>query len=108
MQQATLAINTIERTSKLIFWALLAGVVILASTYMYMINRTVWNVLARQQAETQIVSINSKLSAVEYTYIASKNKVTMQLAQSMGFEPISSNQSIFVTRDVAAKSVALR
>ena len=108
MKQATAAIHTIERTAQLIFWALLFGVVMLASMYIYMINKTVWNVLARQQAQTQIVSINSKLSAVEYKYISAKNSVTMQLAESMGFQPIT-NQSMFVTRDISTgKNVAVR
>ncbi|MEN9649477.1 MAG: hypothetical protein RL094_444 [Candidatus Parcubacteria bacterium] len=105
MKTAAIAIKSIEKTSAVIFWAQVGLIVAMISMYMYLVNKTVWNVVARQQAESSIVSLNSKLSDLEFQYITSKNNITLEMAQSLGYE--STHNTVFVTRDQAA-AVALR
>lgn len=107
MKNAAIVIHTIERTSQVIFWTMAAGIFILASSYMYFVNKTVWNVVARQAAESQIVALNSDLSTTEFDYINSRASVTMELAETLGFKS-ADNQTLFVTRESAAKNIALR
>ena len=108
MKQATTATMTkIEQTSQIIFWGFVGAIVLCASMYMYFVNKTVWNVLARQEAESHIVSLNSKVSTMEFQYITAKSNVTMELAKSLGYQPVQGRE-IFVTRIDASKNVALR
>ncbi|MES3005592.1 MAG: hypothetical protein V4664_01450 [Patescibacteria group bacterium] len=107
MKQATHALQIIERTSHILFWAMVTGIVMLASVYIYLVNRTVWNVVARQTAESQIVALNSDLSASEFEYINTKSNVTMALAAEMGFKS-ADQKTLFVTRESSSKNVALR
>lgn len=105
MKTAALAIKSIEKTSHIIFWAQIALIVSLIITYMYMVNKTVWNVMARQQVESSLVSLNSKLSDLEFEYITAKSNVTLEMARSLGYQ--SPQATYFVTRDQST-SVALR
>lgn len=105
MKQAALAIKTIERTAQILFWAQIAVVFVLASLYMYFVNKTVWNVVARQQTESSIVSLNSELSDMEFKYITAKSNITMDMAQRLGFQP--AEHTIFVDR-TSGSNVAIR
>ncbi len=105
MKTATIALKSIERASAIIFWAQVGLIISLISLYMYFVNQTVWNVVARQQTESATVSLNSKLGDLEFQYIAAKNNITLEVAQSMGYQ--SADQKVFVTRDQSA-NVALR
>ena len=107
MKQTAIAIHAIERTSQIIFWVLASAIFIFASFYVYLVNKTVWNVVSRQAAESQIVAINSDLSSTEFEYINTKAKVTFALAESMGFKP-ADKQTLFVTRETGPKNVAFR
>lgn len=107
MKQTYTAIQAIEKTSQIIFWGMTACLILCVSMYMYFVNKTVWNVVARQDAESQIIAINSDLSATEFEYINNKANVTVELAQSLGFK-VADKQTLFVTRETGPKSVALR
>lgn len=107
MKQATLAIQAIERTSQILFWSMATGIFILASMYVYFVGKTTVNTFARQTAQSEIVALNSDLSATEFEYISSKANVTMDLAQELGFKS-ADKQTLFVTRDSVSKNVAFR
>ena len=108
MKQATTAtMARIEQTSQILFWGFVAAIVLCASMYMFFVNKTVWNVVARQEAESKIVSLNSKVSTMEFQYITAKANVTMELAKSLGYQPVQGRE-IFVTKIDTTKSVALR
>ncbi len=99
------AIKKIEKLSKSIFWAMLALIIVLAATYMYFVNRTIWNVAAREKLQDEIVAVNSKLGEKEFEYIKSKGSITMESAKQLGFaEP---QRVSFVTKEII-KTVAMR
>ena len=104
-QQAVIAIRKIEKISKGIFWTMLAIIIVLGFTYMYFINRTIWNVAAREKLQDEIVAINSQLGEKEFEYIKSKGSITMESAKQMGFT--QPERVSFVTKEVL-KTVAMR
>ena len=90
-----------------IVWALIIGIVALSGVYMYMVHKTVYNAVARESLQDDIVALNSKLSETEFQYINTVGSITMDTAKSMGFKPVTDKIS-FVTRDVIGKNVAIR
>ena len=79
----------------------------LASLYVYLVNKTVHNVVARQATESQISNLSTTLSESEFQYISAKAGVNMQLASTLGFQAVSGDVQ-FVTREQVGKSVAVR
>ncbi len=104
-EQAVQAIKKIEKVSKTVFWIMLALIIALGLTYMYFINKTIWNVATRAKLQDEIVAINSQLGEKEFEYIKSKGSITMESARSMGFEQPS--RVSFVTKEIM-KTVAMR
>ena len=70
---------------KTIFWALLGALFLSAGFYMYFINATIHNVLARQNLENEASKISLDIGNLEFQYINTRNSITLPLAYSMGF-----------------------
>lgn len=104
-EQASQALKKIEKLSKSIFWAMLILIILLAGTYMYFINRTIWNVATREKIQDEIVALNSKLGEKEFEYIKSKGSITMESAKQLGFD--EPQRVSFVTKEIL-KTVAMR
>lgn len=104
-QQAVQAIRKIEKLSRGIFWAMLGIVLLLVVSYMYLVNKTIWNVANREKIHNEIVAYSSKLGEIEFEYIKSKGSITLNSARQLGFtEP---EQVSFVTKETV-KEVAMR
>ena len=54
--------------------------------YVYLVNRTVVNVVARQNAERNISALSASVGDLESKYMAEKNGITLQLALAKGFK----------------------
>lgn len=65
-------------------------------TYIYAINATARNVAVRQNLEKQITDLSTNLDSLEFTYIALKNNVTLELAYQLGFREVKS--PLYVSR----------
>lgn len=104
-QHAVQAIRKIEKISKSIFWTMVAIIVVLGFTYMYFINKTIWNVAAREKMQDEIVAINSQLGEKEFEYIKSKGSITMESARALGFDQHA--RVSFVTKEIL-RNVAMR
>ncbi len=104
-EQANKALKKIEKLSKGIFWTMLALIVILGAMYMYLINRTIWNVATREKLQDEIVAYSSKLGEKEFEYIKSKGSITMESAKQLGFN--QPERVSFVTKEII-KTVAMR
>ncbi len=73
---------------KTIFWSLLGALLICVGFYLYFINTTIHNVVARQNLENEAGSITLSIGAKEFEYITKRNTVTLELAYSMGFKDV--------------------
>jgi hypothetical protein len=109
MKYITATIRNTERNRQvqILFWALATTIILLAVMYMYFVNKTVWNVVQRQHIESNIASLNSKLSETEFQYINSVSGITMETAQRMGFVS-AADHTTFVAREEIGKNVAIR
>ncbi len=94
-------------TTRTVFWALIISMIILSGTYMYLVHKTVFNAVARESIQEDIVALNSKLSEAEFEYINTVGGITMDTARELGFKAASSKVT-FVTRDIVGKNVAIR
>lgn len=79
---------------KTIFWSLLAVLVLCAGFYMYCINATVHNVVARQNLEAEGSSLILSIGSKEFEYISKRNSITIAMARELGFKDVSAKSYI--------------
>ncbi len=80
---------------KIITWTLLFTIVFSFVSYIYLVNRTVLNVVAREEVETVLSTLGTKVSELEFKYISLKNVVTMQYAYDRGFTKIDEGRDVY-------------
>ena len=85
MKEKILQVNR----EKILFHALVGILVLCAGFYMYFINATVHNVVARQNFETESSQLTLAIGSEEFQYISKRNSVTLDLAYSMGYKDVS-------------------
>ena len=107
MKNVTNTLNTIDRVSVTLFWSLLSVLIVLVGFYGYMVNKTVWNAFNKDQAEAQILALNSKLGDLEFEYMSMSNNVSIEKAYALGFQNASSS-TLFASREFVAKNVAMK
>lgn len=71
--------------TKMAFYLLAIVVIALASLYVYFMNKTVMNVVERENIEKKIAEQASDIAEIEFAYIAAKNTVTLERAHEIGF-----------------------
>lgn len=69
----------------MVFWGLVLLVMIFVGLYIFLIDRTIWNVVARQNDEKSLDSLNSQTAQLESTYMSMENSLDMNMAKSLGF-----------------------
>jgi len=75
-------------TEKNIFWTLVGILAICGLFYMYSINVTIRNVVARQNLENKVSELSLSIGNKEFQYISLRNTVTLPLAYSLGFKDV--------------------
>ncbi len=93
MSEKVLQLNT----EKVIFWSILGALLLCFGFYVYFINSTVHNVVARQNLETEASNLTLSIGNQEFEYITSRNNVTLALAYSLGFKEVSAKT--FISKD---------
>lgn len=78
----------ISQFEKKIFWTILSLFIIFSAYYAYLVNQTIFNIVARENAENESVTLNSKISEDEFKYISLKNDVNLDYAYSVGFSNV--------------------
>ncbi len=79
---------------KTIFWSITSAIFMLMGMYIYYINLTVHNVVARQNLENEASSLTLLIGNKEFEYISKRNQVNLALAYSMGFTEVKSKSYI--------------
>ncbi len=105
MKTKTLKINTKNIEQKLV-WGVFGLLVFSAISYVYFVNQTILNIVARENLEADIVVMNSEISELEFEYIAQKNKITLNYAYSLGYEDADNVK--FASRKLAGQGLSLR
>ena len=92
---------------KHLFFALALIALVSAGLYVYGINMTVRNIVARQTIETQLATISLETGEQEFSYIAASNSIDLAKAEALGFSPVDDQSFVSRTPKVAyAVSVA--
>lgn len=94
---AKAAVYQMNEHRKGIFWSAVCCLVVLCGMYMYLINATVLNVVAREKYENQIADLSSKVGDLEFKNIALKNSITIDKATLLGF--VETTDVTFISRD---------
>ena len=97
-------IDNSEPTKKY-FWSLVIVLVFCLFSYGYCVRGAIVNIVERQNMETQLSVLNSKVSDLESEYIIAKSTITTELAQSLGFVALTDQK--FVTRSVKTNGLSL-
>ena len=74
---------------KILVWLLSASIISMAILYMFLVNGAVFNVVAREDLENQLATINAKVSELEFEYIGLRNSITIQYAYDRGFRDVT-------------------
>ncbi len=71
---------------KTIFWSILGAIFLAFGFYIFFINATIHNTVARQNFEAEISALTLQIGSKEFEYISKRNNVTLALAHGMGFK----------------------
>jgi cell division protein FtsL len=79
--------NTIKDQQKIAyaFWALVLLIICCAILYVFMINKTVLNIVASQKMGTEAGKLSSDISRLETQNIALNGRITPEFAATLGF-----------------------
>tara|TARA_Y100001935_G_scaffold235865_1_gene220111 strand:+ start:535 stop:852 length:318 start_codon:yes stop_codon:yes gene_type:complete len=82
---------------------LLAGIIVTSFvSYIYLVNRTVLNVVAREEIEETLSNLHGDVSELEFSYITLKNSITMHYALEQGFQEVDEKENVFfASRDTS-------
>jgi uncharacterized membrane protein YjgN (DUF898 family) len=87
------------------FYVLLVGIMFAAVFYIYYVNISVRNVVAREQSEEKIAELRNSVSELEFKYINSENIMTLEKAKGLGLlEPL---QKIFISKNSTNKPLTI-
>lgn len=82
-------IEKIEYREKKIFWTLFSVFVFFLISYGVLVNAAILHAVAQQNMEKEIASLSTEVNSMEFQYLGMKNNITMSLAKSLGFVPVS-------------------
>lgn len=94
---------TSKVSGRALFYVCAALLAIIFVIYVYLINATVMNVVAREDSEKEIAALSTSLGEMEFKYISLKNGVTLDLAYQKGFGTTAATE--FLARENSAPSV---
>ncbi len=100
----TISIDTRVR----LFWTLIFLSVTLLVMYIYGVNITVRNTVARQNIESEVSNISTRLGEMEFTYISLTNKVSLQVAYARGFKDVNAPEYISRAKGTALSMNTLK
>lgn len=98
-------LNKIELFEERLFWFLSFSVIVLAISYGIFVNKAILNGKYNQDLSNSVNSISQELSNLEFSYLESKNSITLVKAKSLGFVAITDQK--FVERGSTDKTLSL-
>lgn len=79
-----------------VFFSLVLLSAIAFFTYMFFLGNTIFDLVARKNAETAIRDVSSKISSLELEVLSYNNQVTLDRAYELGF--VNNSDPKFVSR----------
>lgn len=81
------AIATLN-TQKRLFTVLLFSVVVLMSLYVFLVSKSIVNVIIREEIQNEMMAIHSTTGELESQYIVLKNAIDIEFAYTLGFTDV--------------------
>lgn len=78
------------------YWLLVVAIVSSFVIYSILVNKTIHNVVGRQELDIEMSALTSRLSELEFEYISMQNELTIDKAYALGFKEVSAPK--FVSR----------
>jgi len=98
MTTAVSKIATLGNIEKRLFNMFLVVAVLLLGSYLYLVNESVFNIVARKQAEEKIGQLGTSVAILEAEYLAlAGQEITPSFARSLGFRDVSAEQAYAVS-----------
>lgn len=72
------------------FWFLMSVCVVSLAVYVYAVNAVVRNTVARQNLEAEASHLSAVIAEMEFSYIALKNDIDLEVAYARGYKDVSS------------------
>ena len=79
-------------------WVLIIGLVVLAGTYIYLVENSVSSVAVRRDNEEQIVQLDAEVSTLEANYLGQISLINLDLVKKLGYVDAAGNAG-FATRN---------
>lgn len=96
----------IEHRLPQLFWVFVSISVLFASLYLYFVNKTVLQIVARKNVESQISALTTQISQLEGRYVELEQSVTREEASRLGLE--QATKVTFLDPRISAKALSLR
>ena len=87
------------------FWSLIGVILLCFFSYGYLVRGTIVNIVARQNVESELSFLNSKVINLESEYLKVKNGITLETANGLGFVAVSGQK--FVTKNTEKPGLSL-
>ncbi|MEK7477945.1 MAG: hypothetical protein AAB645_01075 [Patescibacteria group bacterium] len=95
----------IEHIQTRLIWTLLVTLVLLLSSYLYLVNRSIFNIVERKQAEETINSLNTKVAMLETDYMTlTTSKINLDYAHSLGYQNVLNSLS-YIAKSVKPMAI---
>ena len=94
-----------SESSKGCFWCLVLLFFFCLFSYGYCVRAAIVNIVERQNIESSLSVLNTKVSSLEAEYIKAKSAITPELATDLGF--ISQANKKFVVKNVNTPGLSL-
>lgn len=91
-------------TRRSTFWTLIFISALSLVLYIYGVSATVRNTVARQNLESAVAGINTRIGEMEFTYIGLKNAVSLETAYARGFQNVT--EPVYISRS-ASRSLSM-
>lgn len=108
MNNSKVKVVAITNIEKNLFYMFLFAAILLLSSYLYLVQRSVFNIVARQKAEAEIGTLETKVASMEAEYMAeSGSRINPDYAHTLGFRDVTADQNYAVSdKKTAALSLA--
>ena len=91
-------------STKKLFFVLLTALILMFASYVYLVNKTIMNVVARERTEKTLSKLSTTIGGLEFKYITLKNNITLELAHAKGFQ--DSTNTTFLAKNASNVSLS--
>ncbi|MES3031099.1 MAG: hypothetical protein V4697_01655 [Patescibacteria group bacterium] len=89
-------LNTMLLYRERIFAILVAALILSSCAYVFLLQKAIMNVVAREKVSKEIRHISTSVSELESKYLSAKNTINIELAHARGFK--NTEVSTFISK----------